>query len=218
MDNFFWNKFILNQTSQDYFLKIKHRLLDDHKNGYAIFPDPKDFFRAFEVCPYEKTKIVILGQDPYHTKGIADGLAFSSKNIDKIPPSLRNIFKEIKDDVGVNNNTSNLTKWSEQGVLLLNTSLSVCEGMPNSHSNIGWENFTDLALRKLSKQHDIVYMLWGAHARSKKSLIGNSGLILESSHPSPFSAHRGFLGSRQFSKANLYLSKLKKTPIDWQLA
>ena len=218
MDNFFWNKFILNQTSQDYFLKIKNRLLDDHKNGHAIFPDPKDFFRAFEVCPYEKTKIVILGQDPYHTKGIADGLAFSSKNIDIIPPSLRNIFKEIKDDVGVNNNTSNLTKWSEQGVLLLNTSLSVCEGMPNSHSNIGWENFTDLALRKLSKQHDIVYMLWGAHARSKKSLIGNSGLILESSHPSPFSAHRGFLGSRQFSKANLYLSKLKKTPIDWQLA
>ena len=218
MDNFFWNKFILNQTSQDYFLKIKNRLLDDHKNGYAIFPDPKDFFRAFEVCPYEKTKIVILGQDPYHTKGIADGLAFSSKNIDIIPPSLRNIFKEIKDDVGVNNNTSNLTKWSEQGVLLLNTSLSVCEGIPNSHSNIGWENFTDLALRKLSKQNNLVYMLWGAHARSKKSLIGNSGLILESSHPSPLSAHRGFLGSRQFSKANLYLSKLKKTPIDWQLA
>ncbi|MBH36317.1 MAG: uracil-DNA glycosylase [Gammaproteobacteria bacterium] len=218
MDNFFWNKFILNQTSQDYFLKIKNRLLDDHKNGYAIFPDPKDFFRAFEVCPYEKTKIVILGQDPYHTKGIADGLAFSSKNIDIIPPSLRNIFKEIKDDVGVNNNTSNLTKWSEQGVLLLNTSLSVCEGIPNSHSNIGWENFTDLALRKLSKQNNLVYMLWGAHARSKKSLIGNSGLILESSHPSPLSAHKGFLGSRQFSKANLYLSKLKKTPIDWQLA
>ena len=218
MDNFFWNKFILNQTSQDYFLKIKNRLLDDHKNGYAIFPDPKDFFRAFEVCPYEKTKIVILGQDPYHTKGIADGLAFSSKNIDIIPPSLRNIFKEINDDVGVNNNTSNLTKWSEQGVLLLNTSLSVCEGIPNSHSNIGWENFTDLALRKLSKQNNLVYMLWGAHARSKKSLIGNSGLILESSHPSPLSAHRGFLGSRQFSKANLYLSKLKKTPIDWQLA
>ena len=218
MDNFFWNKFILNQTSQDYFLKIKNRLLDDHKNGYAIFPDPKDFFRAFEVCPYEKTKIVILGQDPYHTKGIADGLAFSSKNIDIIPPSLRNIFKEIKDDVGVNNHTSNLTKWSEQGVLLLNTSLSVCEGIPNSHSNIGWENFTDLALRKLSKQNNLVYMLWGAHARSKKSLIGNSGLILESSHPSPLSAHRGFLGSRQFSKANLYLSKLKKTPIDWQLA
>ena len=218
MDNFFWNKFILNQTSQDYFLKIKNRLLDDHKNGYAFFPDPKDFFRAFEVCPYEKTKIVILGQDPYHTKGIADGLAFSSKNIDIIPPSLRNIFKEIKDDVGVNNNTSNLTKWSEQGVLLLNTSLSVCEGIPNSHSNIGWENFTDLALRKLSKQNNLVYMLWGAHARSKKSLIGNSGLILESSHPSPLSAHKGFLGSRQFSKANLYLSKLKKTPIDWQLA
>ena len=216
-DSFSWDDFINNETAKDYFKGIKFKLITDHKEGHKIFPNPKSFFRAFELCPFKKTKVVILGQDPYHTKDIADGLAFSTKANNPVPPSLKNIFKEIYSDVGIKNNTPDLKKWADQGILLLNSSLSVCEGLPNSHSNIGWEIFTDSALRQLNELDHIVYILWGAHARSKKKLITNSSLVLEAAHPSPLSAHKGFFGSNHFSKANDYLVRFRNSPINWQL-
>ena len=216
-DNFSWENFISTDTAKDYFKGIKFKLISDHKEGHKIFPNPKSFFRAFQLCPFQKTKVVILGQDPYHTRDVADGLAFSTESQNPIPPSLKNIFKEMHDDIGIENNSPDLTKWADQGVLLLNTSLSVCEGLPNSHSNIGWEIFTDAALRELNQLNHVVYILWGAHARSKKKLITNSSLILEATHPSPLSAHKGFFGSNHFSKANEYLTRFRDSPINWQL-
>ena len=144
-------------------------------------------------------------------------MSSGSINVFVYGESLKNIFKEMHDDIGIENNSPDLTKWADQGVLLLNTSLSVCEGLPNSHSNIGWEIFTDAALRELNQLNYVVYILWGAHARSKKKLITNSSLILEATHPSPLSAHKGFFGSNHFSKANEYLTRFRDSPINWQL-
>ena len=212
-----WTDFINLETKKDYFKEIKDSLLSDHNSGKKIYPEPKNFFKAFEICSYENVKVVILGQDPYHTPNAANGLAFSVNKNQKLPPSLKNIFKEIKNDVGVENETGNLTKWAKQGVLLLNSSLTVVEGMPGSHSQIGWQIFTDKAVQLIQRKKKVIFMLWGNFAKQKKQLIEDNNFILEAPHPSPFSANSGFFGCKHFSKANEILSDLDLDPIDWSL-
>ena len=212
-----WVDFINLETKKDYFKEIKDSLLSDHNSGKKIYPEPKNFFKAFEICSYENVKVVILGQDPYHTPNTANGLAFSVNKNQKLPPSLKNIFKEIKNDVGVENETGNLTKWAKQGVLLLNSSLTVVEGMPGSHSQIGWQIFTDKAVQLIQRKKKVIFMLWGNFAKQKKQLIEDDNFILEAPHPSPFSANSGFFGCKHFSKANEILSNLDLDPIDWSL-
>tara|TARA_B110000977_G_scaffold196767_2_gene277847 strand:+ start:436 stop:1020 length:585 start_codon:yes stop_codon:yes gene_type:complete len=175
---------------------------------YKIFPPEKEVFRALELCPIYQTKVLILGQDPYHGEGQAHGLAFSVNENAKIPPSLRNILKELENDVGSKLNSGDLTCWTKSGVLLLNTVLTVRESRANSHANIiGWEAYTDDIIRQVSaSQSRVVFMLWGNQAKAKASLIDSSKhLILTAPHPSPLSAHRGFIGCKHFSKANDYL-------------
>ncbi len=185
-----------------------------------IYPPMHDIFNAFKFTPYNSVKAVILGQDPYHGEGQAHGLCFSVKKGIKPPPSLVNIYKEIKDDLGFEMpNHGCLTKWAEQGVLLLNTTLTVRENHANSHSKCGWQEFTDEVIKLLSKRHEpMVFLLWGANARSKKQLIDKSKhLILECAHPSPLSAFNGFFGCKHFSKTNEFLISHGQTAIDWQI-
>lgn len=183
-----------------------------------VFPPAQEIFAAFDYCPFSAVKVVIIGQDPYHGDGQANGLAFSVAPGVAIPPSLVNIFKEIRADLGTEMpDNGDLRRWAEQGVLLLNSSLTVRAHMPASHSKIGWETLTDSAISALSARREhIVFMLWGAHAQRKAALIDPSKhLILRAPHPSPLSAHRGFLGCRHFSKANNYLVEHGKTPVIW---
>jgi uracil-DNA glycosylase len=185
-----------------------------------VFPKPADIFKAFSLTPFSQVKVVILGQDPYHGDGQAHGLSFSVPQGVRIPPSLQNIYKEIESDLGIKKDFSNgnLESWASQGVLLLNAVLSVIAGSPASHQGHGWETFTDTVIKTISDKHEhVVFMLWGNFARSKKSLIDTSKhLVLEAPHPSPFSAHTGFLGSKHFSKCNEYLKSHGKTEISWQ--
>ena len=213
-----WDELIESETEKNYFKSIKKVILSDNRDGKSIFPYPKNFFKALEYCSYEDLKIVILGQDPYHTSGVADGLAFSSAIDSYMPPSLKNIFLEIEDDVGIKNQNVSLEGWAKQGVLLLNSYLSVREGQPLSHANIGWEIFTNKVLIEASRKQNIVFMLWGSYARSKKDILKNHNLILEAPHPSPLSAYKGFFGCKHFSKANAYLDRHDIKQIDWQLA
>lgn len=183
-----------------------------------VFPPAQEIFAAFDYCPFSAVKVVIIGQDPYHGDGQANGLAFSVAPGVAIPPSLVNIFKEIRADLGTEMpDNGDLRRWAEQGVLLLNSSLTVRAHMPASHSKIGWEILTDSAISALSARREhIVFMLWGAHAQRKAALIDPSRhLILKAPHPSPLSAHRGFFGCRHFSKANNYLVEHGKTPVIW---
>ncbi len=184
-----------------------------------IYPKPKDIFKAFWLTPFSHVKVVILGQDPYHGAGQAHGLCFSVQDDVPPPPSLQNIYKEIEADIGTKKDfqKGNLESWAKQGVFLLNAILTVVAGSPASHREIGWEEFTDYVIKKISDEHEnIVFILWGNYARSKKSLIDSKKhLILESAHPSPFSAYSGFFGSKHFSKCNAYLKLHNKTPIDW---
>ena len=212
-----WNDFISHETEKKYFQDIKNTLVSDHKLGKKIYPKPQNYFKAFELCPYEKVKIVILGQDPYHSPNTANGLAFSVSQNQKLPPSLKNIFKEIYADVGIKNEKGDLTKWAEQGVLLLNTSLSVIDGIPGSHSKIGWQTFTDQAVKQVQRKRNVIFMLWGNFAKEKKQLISEENFILEAPHPSPFSANTGFFGCKHFSKANQILMDSNLDPIDWSL-
>ncbi len=212
-----WQSFIDCEIKKPYFADIKKRLISDNKQGKIILPNPKDYFRAFNLCELENLKVVIIGQDPYHTPGVANGLAFSVRKQQKIPPSLQNIFKELKTDLGIDNTHGDLTNWAKQGVLLMNTSLSVCSGLAASHSNIGWEEFTNKAINLLQNKKNIVFLLWGNFARKKKDLIGHENYILEASHPSPLSAHNGFFGCKHFSKTNERLIDLGLAPIDWKL-
>jgi uracil-DNA glycosylase len=175
-------------------------------------------FNAFAQCPFDTVKVVILGQDPYHGKGQAHGLAFSVPDHVPIPPSLQNIYKEIKNDIGTDvPQTGNLERWAKQGVLLLNATLTVEQGNPGSHQGRGWEVFTDAVIQKISKEKEhVVFLLWGKFAQSKSSLIDeNKHLILKAAHPSPFSAHNGFFGCHHFSKTNSYLQSHGKGPIVW---
>ncbi|NLB64253.1 MAG: uracil-DNA glycosylase [Fibrobacter sp.] len=216
-----WLELLGDQFEQDYFKKIKAELIQEKKKGERIFPPGPLIFNAFDSCPVEDTKVVIMGQDPYHNPGQAHGLSFSVPQGLPPPPSLVNIFKELTDDLHLPMPThGNLESWAAQGVLLLNSSLTVRAFNAGSHFYLGWEKFTNTAIERLSqrKKH-IVFMLWGNPARKKKSLIDPQGehLILEAVHPSPLSAYRGFLGCRHFSSANDFLQATGQEPIDWQL-
>ena len=184
--------------------------VSEERKVYKIFPPEKDVFRALELCPIYKTKVVIIGQDPYHGEGQAHGLAFSVKENVTIPPSLKNILKELESDVGTTLSSGDLSQWAANGVLLLNSVLTVRESKANSHAQIiGWEAYTDDIIRQIStSKTNVVFMLWGNHAKSKARLIDeNKHLVLIAPHPSPLSAHRGFFGCKHFSKANAYIGE-----------
>lgn len=214
-----WQHLLEDEFSKDYYLKLRAFLKDEY-NTKTVYPNQYDIFNALHYTDYDDVKVVILGQDPYHGPNQAHGLSFSVKPGVKTPPSLVNIYKELNSDLNCYiPNNGYLKKWADQGVLLLNTSLTVIEGQANSHSKIGWQKFTDRIIEILNDRNDpIIFILWGNNAIKKKELITNpKHIIIESVHPSPLSASRGFLGSKPFSKANKYLADLGKTPIDWQI-
>jgi len=185
-----------------------------------IFPPKEYIFRALELTPFDNIKVVILGQDPYHGEGQANGLAFSVNKGTKIPPSLRNIFKELNTDLGIDiPNHGDLTNWAKQGVLLLNSILTVEKDKPSSHRNIGWEEYTDSLISKISKEKEhVVFILWGKYAQSKTPLINqNKHLVISSAHPSPFSARKGFFGSKPFSRCNTWLEEKGIKKVDWSI-
>ncbi|MBC7767007.1 uracil-DNA glycosylase [Arenimonas sp.] len=213
-----WKTLIKDQFSQDYF-KILSEFVTSEYNTRTIYPTQKEIFKAFDLCPFNKTKVIIIGQDPYHGLNQANGLSFAvHKNI-PLPPSLKNIFKEIESDVGIKpEQNGDLSRFATQGVLLLNATLTVRAQTPGSHQNKGWEQFTDAVIKKLSdKKEHLVFILWGNYAKKKGLVIDrNKHCIIESSHPSPFSAHNGFFGSKPFSKTNEYLKKIGVSEIDWR--
>lgn len=215
-----WHKVFQPEIEKEYFAKINSQISIDQQEGNPVFPPKEQTYEAFNRTPLNKVKVVILGQDPYHDDGQAHGLSFSVLKGIKTPPSLVNIYKELSTDI-LNFQTPNhgeLSQWADQGVLLLNTSLSVIAHKANSHSKIGWQKFTDAIIQNLGQQEQpIAFILWGANARSKSKWIAKHHLILESAHPSPLSAYRGFWGSKPFSKVNDWLSKKNQDPIDWQI-
>jgi uracil-DNA glycosylase len=214
-----WSDFILQEQSKDYYKKIVSYIENDKRN-YTIYPNKEDIFNAFKYSKLENIKCCILGQDPYHGPNQAHGLSFSVKRDTEIPPSLKNIFKELKSDLNIDLPIhGNLKAWAKQGVMLLNSSLTVREHEPNSHSKIGWHIFTDNAIKTLNeKENPLVFILWGNNARSKKSLItSNKHFIIESAHPSPLSAYNGFFGSKPFSRTNEFLINNNIEPINWNL-
>ena len=215
-----WDFILKEEFTSEYYQNLRKFLKKEYFSK-TIYPPMDDIFNAFKYTDFDNVKAVILGQDPYHGEGQAHGLCFSVKQGIKPPPSLINIYKEQKDDLGIDQPFScgELTKWAKQGVLLLNTVLTVREGSPNSHKGMGWELLTDKVIDILNKREKpIVFILWGANARSKKKLITNPNhLIIESAHPSPLSAYNGFFGSKPFSKTNDFLVKTGQSPIDWQL-
>ena len=214
-----WDRVFQKEFEQDYFKKLICFLEKEYSQA-NIYPDVFDIFNCFKYTPFENVKIVILGQDPYHGPGQAHGLSFSVKENTKLPPSLKNIFKELKTDVEFKDTScGNLTIWAVQGVLLMNTCLTVREGLPNSHKNSGWEIFTGNIISALNLcSKPIVFMLWGNPAKEKKKLLCNpKHLVLEAAHPSPLSVKK-FLGCKHFSRANQFLSGNGITPIDWQIA
>ena len=214
-----WLEPLKPEFAKPYYKKLYQKVIEEY-NTHIVFPEPNDIFNAFALTPLHKVKAVILGQDPYHGEGQAHGLCFSVKPGVDIPPSLLNIYKELQYDMGCEMpNNSYLVKWAQQGVLMLNTVLTVRAHQANSHRGIGWEEFTDAAIQILNRQdRPIVFLLWGRPAQMKKSMLNNpKHLILESAHPSPLSAYRGFFGSRPFSKTNEFLRQHGETPIDWQI-
>ncbi len=215
-----WKNALQEEFSKPYFLKIKAFLQTEKLAGKTVYPPGPEIFNAFNKTPFDKVKVVILGQDPYHGKGQAHGLSFSVKMGVKSPPSLQNIYKELHDDVGFDiPQHGNLEKWAVQGVLLLNAILTVEAGKPASHKKIGWENFTDAAIQKISKEKEgIIFLLWGKFAQEKSVLIDQpKHYILKAPHPSPYSASHGFFGCKHFSKTNELLKKQEKEPIDWNV-
>lgn len=215
-----WKAVLGDEFTQPYMKELKEFLRQEAAAGKKVYPRGPDIFNAFNHTPYSKVKVVILGQDPYHGPGQAHGLSFSVRDGVPPPPSLKNIFKEIHADLGLPiPKTGNLTPWADQGVLLLNTVLTVQEAHAGSHRKRGWEKFTDRVIQVLNDRPDpIVFILWGAFAQSKQEMISSPPhAIIKSAHPSPLSAHNGFLGSKPFSKTNAYLKKWGKEPIDWSL-
>jgi uracil-DNA glycosylase len=212
-----WKQVLQPEFDKDYFAKLTEFVRNEYKTRLT-FPPATLIFNAFDQCPFDKVKVVIIGQDPYHGDGQAHGLCFSVNDGVAFPPSLLNIFKEIDRDLGKSMPTSgNLIRWAQQGVLLLNATLTVQAHMAGSHQNRGWEAFTDAAIRKLAteKEH-LVFMLWGSYAQKKGDFIdSNRHLVLKSVHPSPLSAYRGFIGNNHFSLANKYLQEKGQTPINW---
>ena len=214
-----WDEALAPLFESDNYKKIRDFLKDEYSH-HVVYPDMYDIYNCFKYTPFNEVKAVILGQDPYHNVGQAHGLCFSVQDGIEPPPSLVNIFKELHNDVGCSiPKSGNLTKWAKEGVLLLNTALTVRAHRANSHKDCGWTWFTDNVIKILSdRRENLVFILWGGNARSKKPLIDRSKhLVLECAHPSPLSAYNGFLGCRHFSKTNEYLAAHGKTPIDWQL-
>jgi len=215
-----WRSTFQEQMKEDYMKSLAAFLISQKKQGKLIYPKESQRLRAFELTPFDQVKVVILGQDPYHGEGQAHGLAFSVSPGVKPPPSLLNIYKELASDLGIKSpKHGNLESWAKQGVLLLNSVLSVQEAKPASHSKQGWEKLTDKIIQKLSDQkQELVFILWGRPAQKKGLLIdAKKHFILKSSHPSPLASYRGFFGSRHFSKTNDFLVQKNKAPIDWQL-
>src|SRR3989344_1713552 len=212
-----WKKHLSDQFEEPYFKELTDFVRAEYQRA-TVYPSPKNIFRAFDETPFEKVKVVILGQDPYHGQGQANGLCFAVSPDVKAPPSLQNIFKEIESDLGhaVNRDTD-LTRWAKQGVLLLNATLTVNAGSPGSHQGKGWEQFTDAAIRKLNDERErLVFILWGNYAKQKGAFIDRAKhCVIESAHPSPFSANNGFFGSKPFTKANAYLAEHNIEPIGW---
>ena len=214
-----WDDILSVEFDKPYYQTLR-KFLDYEYHNYTVYPKAKDLYNALRFTPYQDVKVVILGQDPYHEPDQAYGLCFSVQKGVKIPPSLVNIYKELKDDVGTSIPLhGDLSKWARQGVLLLNTVLTVRAHEANSHANKGWEILTDEIIRQVNKKEDpVVFLLWGRNARNKKSLVTNpKHLVLECAHPSPLSAYHGFFGCRHFSKTNEYLIKNHLKPIDWQI-
>lgn len=215
-----WKTVLHEEFDKPYFKEVTSFVKNEVRNGAVIYPPGSLIFNAFEQTPFNHLKCVILGQDPYHGPGQAHGLCFSVKKGVTLPPSLVNIFKELHDDTGLPiPQSGDLTPWAQQGVLLLNTILTVRAGEAASHSKTGWEQFTDTVIRKISEQKKgVVFILWGRFARNKQALIDKQRHhILEAAHPSPFSAHHGFFGCRHFSKVNELLKQEQISPIDWTL-
>ncbi len=212
-----WRSVLADQFDEKYFKDLTKFVRQEYITG-TIYPPGEMIFKAFDSCPFNSVKVVILGQDPYHGEKQANGLAFSVNEGIPLPPSLQNIYKEIESDLGKKvERKGDLTRWSKQGVLLLNATLTVKAGMAGSHQNKGWEQFTDAVIKELSdRRNNLVFMLWGSYAQKKGEVINEEKhYILRSAHPSPLSAHRGFLGNKHFSKANKYLILNDLDPIDW---
>lgn len=212
-----WNKLLQKESELPYFKELVEFVRNEYKSS-IIYPPAKQIFRCFDLCPLSDVKVVIIGQDPYHGVNQANGLCFSVNKGERLPPSLRNIYKEINNDLGIAPRTDgDLTHWAEQGVLLLNATLTVKAHLAGSHQKRGWETFTDAVIRELSaKKENVVYILWGSYAQKKgASVDARKNLILKSVHPSPLSASRGFFGNKQFSKTNEYLEKHGIMPIKW---
>ena len=214
-----WQQPLEVEFKKPYYKDLYKKVLEEYRSR-QIFPNPDDVFNAFHLTPLKDVKVVILGQDPYHNDGQAHGLCFSVKPDVEVPPSLVNIYKELQDDLGCRiPNNGYLVKWAKQGVLMLNTVLTVRAHQANSHRGIGWEQFTDAVIRAVDAQdRPIVFLLWGRPAQMKKSMLHNpKHLILEAPHPSPLSAYRGFFGCKHFSQTNAFLEKNGLAPIDWQI-
>ena len=214
-----WLEPLKPEFSKEYYKKLYYTIMDEYKK-HLVFPPADDVFNAYSLTPLKDVKVVIIGQDPYHNVGQAHGLCFSVRPDVEIPPSLVNIYKELQDDLGCYiPNNGYLVKWAKQGVLLLNTVLTVRAHQANSHRGLGWEEFTDATIRVLNEQdRPIVFILWGSPAQKKKAMLNNpKHLILEAPHPSPLSAYRGFFGSKPFSKTNEFLIQNHLEPIDWQI-
>ena len=213
-----WKRVLGDEFNKDYFIKLTDFVRGEYLAGKKIYPAPKNIFNAFNLCPFDDVRVVIIGQDPYHEPGQAHGLCFSVPDGITPPPSLVNIYKEIETDLGRPSAThGDLTAWAHQGVLLLNSTLTVAAHLAASHTGRGWEEFTDAVIRALATRREgIVYMLWGSYAQRKAAIVDeNKNLVLKSVHPSPLSAYRGFFGCKHFSRANEYLIAHGGKPIDW---
>ena len=212
-----WKDALSTEFNKDYFIKLTDFVRNEYKSGKQIFPAAKNIFNAFNLCPLSDVRVVIIGQDPYHEPGQAHGLCFSVLPPTPNPPSLQNIYKEIENDLGRPSSThGDLTHWAEQGVLLLNATLTVRAHAAASHAGMGWEQFTDAVIAECAKRENIVYMLWGSYAQRKAQIVdANKNLVLKSVHTSPLSAYHGFFGNHHFSQANEYLVAHGKQPIDW---
>ena len=213
-----WKDVLKSEFEKDYFKKLTDFVRSEYLSGKTVYPEPKNIFNAFNLCPLNNIKVVIIGQDPYHEPHQAHGLCFSVESGVDLPPSLVNIYKEIESDIGRKSNTcGDLSSWARQGVLLLNSTLTVQAHIAASHSGKGWETFTDSVIKAVNEnQKNVVYMLWGSFAQKKAAFVDSTNnLILKSAHPSPLSAYRGFFGNHHFSRANEYLIQNGKTPIDW---
>jgi uracil-DNA glycosylase len=213
-----WKKILTPEFSKDYFKTLTKFVANEYETK-TIYPKKENIFQALNLCPFNKTRVIIIGQDPYHGPDQANGLSFAVHKETKLPPSLKNIFKEVQSDLHITPiQSGDLSRWAKQGVLLLNATLTVQEQAPGSHQNKGWELFTDAVIQKLSdKKENLVFILWGNYAKKKGLLINKTKhLVIESQHPSPFSAHNGFFGSKPFSKTNTYLKKHGQQEIDWR--